>query len=97
MYAADGTVLQGMNGSTGEDRRAEVVVVYAAKGGEQVRLWVEVACNGLFGCSEWEVGPTPPDVNKQCPLKQVELGLFDREAWALMYDFTIIADMAEVC
>lgn len=55
VYSADGVVLQGMNGSTGEDRRAEVVVAYEAKGGETLQLWLEVACNGLFGCSDWEV------------------------------------------
>ena len=35
-------------------------------------------------------------MNKQCPLKIAELSLFDRDAWSLLYDFTVIADMAEV-
>jgi alpha-mannosidase len=33
VWTPEGVVMQGMNGSTGEDRRAEVVVTYKAAGG----------------------------------------------------------------
>jgi alpha-mannosidase len=97
VYDGDGRVLQGMNGSTGEDRRAEFVVTYAHEPARQSRFtfYIGVACNGLFGNSEWGVGPTPPNPHKKCPLKQAELGCFDREAWDLFYDFAVVADMAE--
>jgi alpha-mannosidase len=96
VYDMSGNVLQGMNGSTGEDRRAEFVVSYKHSAATPTYSFiVAVACNGLFGNSEWNVGPTPPNPDKRCPLKTAHAALFDREAWDLFYDYAVVADMAE--
>ncbi len=54
---------------------------------------VELAANGMFG-----VGAAGlincVDPNRQFALKTCEVALFNREAWDLLWDFQVIADMA---
>lgn len=92
----DGEPLQGLTGSNSgwgaeppQLLRSEYLLTRHAQGGEQMTLYIEVACNGLFGLSgrpEWlaNVGL----------LRQAEIAIFDREAWDLLWDFQVIADMA---
>ena len=58
-----------------------------ARGGERQTLFIEVACNHLFG----EDG-RQADLGK---LTQAEIAVFDRAAWDLLWDYTVIAGMAE--
>jgi alpha-mannosidase len=76
----DGQPVQGLTGTM----RPAYRLTRSAQGGEQWVLYVEMACNGLFG--------TPP--NEVFPLKQAEIAVFDSGAWELLWDFTVIADMA---
>lgn len=85
----DGQPLQGLTGSrpdyaTYRPLRAAYRLLRSARGGENLTLYVEMACNGLFGAE-----PHPVYL-----LKQAEIGTFDRQAWDLLWDFTVIADMA---
>jgi alpha-mannosidase len=85
----DGEPRQGLAGSGPSPweqgaRRAAYPLTRSAKGGERIGLYIEMACNGLFGA----------DPKHIFPLKQAEIALFDREAWDLLWDFTIVADMA---
>ncbi len=56
-----------------------------AAGGEQITLYVEMACNRLFGV----------DKRARYALEQAEIGVFDCEAWDLLWDFKVIADLAQ--
>ena len=56
-----------------------------SRGGEKHGLYVEMACNRLFGVF--------PGIS--FPLRQAEIAVFDREAWDLLWDFVVIADMAQ--
>ena len=56
-----------------------------AAGGEQITLYVEMACNRLFGV----------DKRARYALEQAEIAVFDCEAWDLLWDFKVIADLAQ--
>ena len=67
-------------------------------GGEQLTLYVEVACNTLFGAQipeeetdkKWTSWPDHTGL-----LRLAEIAVFDREAWDLYWDFVVIAEMAD--
>lgn len=85
-----------MTGGNGWDRRVEYYLFKSAQGGEKVVLYVEMACNGMFG-NGLNGQINPPDPNRMFTLKTCELRVFDREAFELYMDFKIIAEMAKVC
>ena len=37
-----------------------------------------------------------PDPDRQFTLKQAEIAVFNRNVWDLLWDFTVVADMAKV-
>lgn len=81
----DGRVLQGL--TTGH--RTEFPLTRTAIGGEQRTYYIEVACNNLFGITgEAAVS------SGQYPLRRAELGVFDRAAWDLLGDLTLVAELA---
>ncbi|MCX7669617.1 MAG: alpha-mannosidase, partial [Anaerolineae bacterium] len=92
----DGEPMQGLTGSNSgwaaepsQPLRSEYLLTRRALGGERMTLYVEVACNGLFGLSghpEW--------LANMGLLRQAEIAVFDREAWDLLWDFQVVADMA---
>jgi hypothetical protein len=59
-----------------------------------------MACTAMFGNGTgngWGgLGPTPTDLDKKFTLKQVHIATFDRLAYDLLIEFTLIKDMAEV-
>ena len=72
-------------GSRPEPLRPAYRLTRSAAGGEHLTLYVEMACNRLFGV----------DQRARYVLEQAELGVFDRAAWDLFWDFQVIADMAQ--
>jgi alpha-mannosidase len=93
----DGHPIQGLTGSgsawgSGGAIRPEFIFSKKVKGGEVQVLYVEMAANNLFG--EGMSGPGNPE-SMLGVLRQAEIAVFDREAWDLMWDFVVIADMAE--
>jgi len=89
----NGQPQQGLTGSSsGWDSgavRSDYRLTKAAAGGEALQLYVEVAVNGLFGA------PPMPVRNNLGLLIQAEIAVFDREAWNLLWNFRIVADMAQ--
>jgi len=83
----DGVPQQGLTGSNHMDpaTRPQYVLHRPAQGGENVDLYIEAACNGLFGV--WG--------DAKFELRQAEIAVFNRAAWDLLWDFTLVADMAE--
>ncbi len=93
----DGEPLQGLTGSDNGWQEAPIRIAFPIKKeklqqGDQTQLYIEAALNGLFGI--------PTDNPKQRErigwLRQAELAVFDRLVWDLLWDFTIIADMARL-
>ena len=89
-----GVPLQGLTGShaaswmnvTGPVRN-RFLLARRARGGERQTFYVELACNQLFGADQRfrELGK----------LAQAEIAVFDREVWDLLWDYTVVAGMAE--
>ncbi len=91
----DGEPLQGLTGSDNGWQEAPIRTAFPIKKenlkmGGQTQLFIEAALNGLFGIST----DNPKQRERIGWLRQAELALFDRQVWDLLWDFTIIADMA---
>jgi alpha-mannosidase len=74
----DGRSIQGLHGSD-RAQRPDALLVEQARGGEQLELAIELACNGLFG----DLG-NPPE------LEHCAIALYDEDAWRLCHDFEIL-------
>jgi alpha-mannosidase len=74
----DGRSIQGLHGSD-RAQRPDALLVEQARGGEQLELAIELACNGLFGPLE-----APPE------LEGCAIALYDEDAWRLYHDFEIL-------
>ena len=74
----DGRSIQGLHGAD-STRRPDALLVERARGGEQLELAIELACNGLFGQLE-----APPE------LEGCAIALYDENAWRLYHDFEIL-------
>lgn len=92
----DGQPQQGLTGSSNgwsvdpsRPLRGEFCLTKRAAGGKISVLYIEVACNGLFGLSG-----EPAWLADLGLFRQAEIAIFDREAWDLLWDFRVIADMA---
>ncbi len=89
-----GQPLQGLTGSGNQwvsgSVRPEFRLLRSAQGGENLVIFIEVACNGLFG-----VSLDRKEINLTGLLREAEIAVFDPRAWELLWDFQVIADMAE--
>ncbi|KAF8965684.1 hypothetical protein BGZ46_000515 [Entomortierella lignicola] len=94
VWSTDGIPRQGLTGDKGNDRRLEYKLLKKAKGGETIELFVEMACNGMFGAGKNGV-INPPEDNRSFRLAQVEIVIPNKAAWQLFYDMQIILDMAK--
>ncbi|KAG0078065.1 Glycoside hydrolase, 38 vacuolar alpha mannosidase [Linnemannia elongata] len=93
IWSTDGIPRQGLTGDRGNDRRVEYTLLKKAKGGEVIDLWVEMACNGMFGAGKNNL-ISPPEDNRTFYLSQVELAVPNHAAWKLFYDMQVITGMA---
>ncbi|KAJ6664182.1 hypothetical protein lerEdw1_008398 [Lerista edwardsae] len=57
-------------------------------------LYMEVACNGLFGAGKNSM-IAPPDLGKKFTLHKAELVVFNRDVHELLVDFEILLDMVK--
>ncbi|MCW2965513.1 MAG: Alpha-mannosidase [Actinomycetia bacterium] len=74
----DGRSIQGLHGSD-RAQRPDAQLIEQARGGEQLELAIELACNGLFGDLA-----APPE------LEHCAIALYDECAWKLCHDFEIL-------
>lgn len=58
-------------------------------------LYVELACNGLFGAGKGSM-IAPPDPDRRVTLSKAELVVFNRDVYELLVDLEILLDMAQV-
>ncbi|KAG0237650.1 Glycoside hydrolase, 38 vacuolar alpha mannosidase [Actinomortierella wolfii] len=94
VWSMDGIPLQGLTGDGGDTRRIEYSLTKKAKGGEQINLMIEIACNGLFGAGRNGVLIGPTDENRYFQLSKVEIAIPNTDAWHLFWDIQVISGMA---
>uniref|UniRef100_A0A8C9NH97 alpha-mannosidase n=1 Tax=Serinus canaria TaxID=9135 RepID=A0A8C9NH97_SERCA len=58
-------------------------------------LYVELACNGLFGAGQGSM-IAPPDPDRRVTLSKAELVVFNRDVYELLVDLEILLDMAQL-
>uniref|UniRef100_A0AAR2LJC4 alpha-mannosidase n=1 Tax=Pygocentrus nattereri TaxID=42514 RepID=A0AAR2LJC4_PYGNA len=60
-----------------------------------ITLYVELACNGLFGAGQGSM-IAAPDPNKKYALQKAELVVFNRDVQELLTDFEMLLDIVKV-
>ncbi|KAF2716743.1 glycoside hydrolase family 38 protein [Polychaeton citri CBS 116435] len=91
VWTEDGKPLQGLTG--GGERVEWVVPLSYRVPGKENTIYIEMACNGMFGNPN---GNTiqPPDPNRYFTLTEADIVSVNPDARALFYDFWIIGDAA---
>jgi alpha-mannosidase len=77
----DGRAIQGLHG-TDLEQRPDATIRQPARGGEEVELRIELACNGLFG-----------RLDDPIEVARCELVLVDEDAWRLYFDFEVLRQL----
>lgn len=90
VWSGDGEPLQGL---TGGGERIEWVLPDSFRDGKSHTVYIEMACNGMFGNA---IGDTiqPPNPNRYFQLRLADIVAVNQEARALFVDFWIIGDAA---
>lgn len=91
-----GVPRQGLVGGDHQARRADYQLLGGlAEGGEEMTLYIELACNGLFGAGRGG-DIEPPDMDRYYELEECCLAVFDPNAWELLHDVTLLLELAKV-
>uniref|UniRef100_A0A674K851 Alpha-mannosidase 2C1 n=1 Tax=Terrapene triunguis TaxID=2587831 RepID=A0A674K851_9SAUR len=87
---------QPVQGLTKEGEKTSYILTDGLKEAEphSLTVYVEVACNGLFGAGKGSL-IAPPDPDKKFTLNKAELVVFNRDVHELLVDFEILVDMAK--
>jgi alpha-mannosidase len=80
----DGRPVQGL--VTGQYDRPVAPLTQSARGGERLEAQIELACNAYFGAQG-------QDTETPAELKRAEIARFDEQAWALLHDFRVLAEL----
>lgn len=90
-----GVPRQGLVGGDHWARRADYQLLGGlAEGGEKMTLYIEMACNGLFGAGRGG-DIEPPDMDRCYELEECCLAVFDPNAWGLLHDVTLLLEVAK--
>ncbi|XP_015265205.1 PREDICTED: alpha-mannosidase 2C1 [Gekko japonicus] len=88
---------QPVQGLTREGEKISYILTDCLKESDphSLTLYVEVACNGLFGAGKGSM-IAPPDPDKRFSLQKAELVVFNRDVHELLVDFEVLMDMAKL-
>ncbi|KAK4565274.1 Glycoside hydrolase, 38 vacuolar alpha mannosidase [Recurvomyces mirabilis] len=92
VWSEDGEPLQGLTG--GGERNEWVIPNHFRDFDQEHTIYIEMACNGMFGNPTGGDTIQPPDPNRYFQLVEAELVVVNLDARALFYDFWIIGDAA---
>lgn len=93
VWTEDGKPLQGL---TGNGERIEWIVPHSYRQPNEQTIYIEMACNGMFGNPTGGDTIQPPDPNRYFRLQTADLVSVNLDARALFYDFWIIGDAGEL-
>lgn len=91
VWSEDGNPLQGL---TGGGERVEWILPDSFRDGEWHTVYIEMACNGMFGNAPGGDSIQPPDPNKYYQLGRCEMVAINLQARALHIDAWLINDAA---
>ena len=91
VWSHDGNPLQGL---TGGGERVEWILPENFRDGKEHTIYVEMACNGMFGNAGGGDSIQPPNPNRYFQLAQVDIVAVNVEARQLWIDIWIIGDAA---
>lgn len=91
IWNEDGHPLQGL---TGGGERVEWVLPDSFRDGKEHTIYIEMACNGMFGNAPGGDSIQPPDPNKFFRLGKADIVAVNPDARQLFIDFWIIGDAA---
>ncbi|KAK3695377.1 glycoside hydrolase family 38 protein [Podospora appendiculata] len=91
IWTEDGQPLQGL---TGGGERVEWILPESFRDGKEHTIYVEMACNGMFGNAPGGDSIQPPDPNKYFQLSKAEIVAVNPDARQLYIDIWIIGDAA---
>ncbi|OPJ70121.1 alpha-mannosidase 2C1 [Patagioenas fasciata monilis] len=88
---------QPVQGLTKEGEKTSYILTRSLKEMEphSLTLYVELACNGLFGAGKGSM-IAPPDPDRRFTLSKAELVIFNRDVYELLVDLEILLDMAQL-
>ncbi|KGL94651.1 Alpha-mannosidase 2C1, partial [Charadrius vociferus] len=88
---------QPVQGLTKEGEKTSYILTSSLKEMEphSLTLYVELACNGLFGAGKGSM-IAPPDPERRFTLSKAELVIFNRDVYELLVDLEILLDMAQL-
>lgn len=91
IWSPEGEPLQGL---TGGEERVEWILPDSFRDGKEHIIYIEMACNGMFGNPRGGDIIQPPDPDRYFQLQTADIVAVDLEARALFLDFWIIGGMA---
>lgn len=91
IWTEEGEPVQGL---TGERDRIEWILPSSFKDGQGHTIYIEMACNGLFGNAPPGGTYQPPDPNRYFTLHTAQIAAINQEARQLFFDFWILGDAA---
>ncbi|KAK3300935.1 glycosyl hydrolases family 38 N-terminal domain-containing protein [Chaetomium fimeti] len=83
-----------LQGLTGGGERVEWILPDSFRDGKEHTIYIEMACNGMFGNAPGGDSIQPPDPNKYFRLNQAEIVAVDPDARQLYIDIWVIGDAA---
>lgn len=91
IWTEDGKPLQGL---TGGGERIEWILPKAFRDGKEHTIYIEMACNGMFGNAPGGDSIQPPNPNKYFQLSKADICAVNMDARQLWIDTWIIGDAA---
>lgn len=92
IFSEEGIPLQGLYGGDGWDRRVEYRMKNCSAG-KTYKLYVEMACNGMFGAGKDGL-INPPDPDKTYKLRDIKLVVIDELAIQLYFKYYLVAALS---
>jgi alpha-mannosidase len=91
VWSEDGKPLQGL---TGGGDRVEWILPASFRDGKEHTIYIEMACNGMFGCAPAKDPIVAPDPDRYFQLTKAEIVAVNVQARQLFVDMMIIGDAA---
>lgn len=94
IFNEKGEAVQGITGGFGGDRRVDLPIKKEWLKKDEILLYVEISCNGMFGV-DYTGNGSDPDPNRYFSLNSCDLVIKRPSVWGLMYDYRTLLQMVQ--